>query len=146
MARIRLYLRASETQEVVDSLGNTIRLPFLRLSVLFYVGAQRFLLDGLIDSGAPLNVFPEKYWKQFEPDIEWLTFPPGVSPSAWWTTVTGLTGGSFPCRLGRVSVIPFDTERRQLPADLRVRFRPGRHGRGPRGVVAPTSALPSSPP
>src|SRR5439155_11545460 len=89
---------------------------FLRLSVLFYVGAQRFLLDGLIDSGAPLNVFPEKYWKQFEPDIEWLTFPPGVSPSAWWTTVTGLTGGSFPCRLGRVSVIPFDTERRQLPA------------------------------
>jgi hypothetical protein len=73
------------------------------------------VLDGLIDSGAPLSVFPEKHWKQFEHDIEWLTFPPGARPNPWWTTVSGATGGSLPCRLGRVALLPFDTERRQLP-------------------------------
>ena len=81
------------TELVSDGAGAPIELRFTRLSAMFRVGSELLARDGLIDTGSVLTVFPEKKWREFEDEIEWLTFPPGHVPGPWWTTVSGVSGG-----------------------------------------------------
>jgi hypothetical protein len=70
----------------------------------------RVILDCILDSGAPLTVFPRIIWKRFENDIEWLTLPDARAAVSWTTNLRGRTGGRIPCRLGRGWVEAFDLE------------------------------------
>jgi hypothetical protein len=113
MARIRLYVLQSPrtpAEEVVDAQGARILLPFLRtFSYLRIEGPTRYVHECVIDTGAPLTVFPHAHWQQFAADVEWLTVS-GNQPRSWLTNLRGKTGGSCPCRVGRVLVTAFDLE------------------------------------
>jgi hypothetical protein len=75
------------------------------------IGHQaRQIADGIIDTGAPLTVFPRLSWKRFARDIDWLKLPPERLPASWVTNLRGRTGGTSSCRIGRVFVEAFDVE------------------------------------
>jgi hypothetical protein len=112
MGRIRLYVAQSlrvPAEEVLDSQGTRIELPFLRVFSMLRIG-QRVsdTREGILDSAAPLTLIPQCHWQHFAQDIEWLT---PVRPISWLTSISGKTGGSSPCRVGRVEVTAFDLER-----------------------------------
>jgi hypothetical protein len=71
---------------------------------------MRYTWEGLFDSASPLTVVPRYHWRHFAQDIEWLR-PVRTSPGSWLTSITGKTGGSCPCRVGRVEMTAFDLER-----------------------------------
>ena len=114
MARIRVYVRQSQRtspETVFDKSRTPIVLPFLRLFVLLRIGRQaRQLADGIIDTGAPLTVFPRLTWKHFARDIEWLMLPPERLSNSWVANLRGRTGGTNRCRIGRVFLEAFDVE------------------------------------
>jgi hypothetical protein len=113
VARIRLYVEQSvrvAAQTVLDASGGQFSIPFLRVFSYLRVGLRKPLVqECIIDIGAPLSVFPLVHWRRFASEIEWLT-PTAVGPS-WLTGFSGRTGGSSPCRAGRVHVAAFDRER-----------------------------------
>jgi hypothetical protein len=105
----------------VDKLGTPIVLPFLRLFTLLRIGQRaRRLADGIIDTGAPLSVFPRLTWKQFAKDIDWLTKPSERRANSRVSNLRGRTGGTSRCRIGRVFLEAFDLEKgcRFLPGAL----------------------------
>jgi hypothetical protein len=114
MGRIRLYIQQSlrvPSEDVLDSQGARIEIPFLRVFSLLRIGrGTRYVWEGVLDSGAPLTVVPHDHWQHFSRDIEWLA-PVNTSPGSWLTRITGKTGGSCPCRVGRVEITAFDLER-----------------------------------
>jgi hypothetical protein len=114
VARARLYFLDRDRQEVVDLDQTILSLKFLRLTAMLRIGPQWIIQDGLFDTGTALTVFPESIWRPLEASIDWLTFPAGKQPASWWTSVSGLTGGEFPCRIGRVEVIVFDFDANAL--------------------------------
>jgi hypothetical protein len=122
VARIRVYVRQSQRtspETAFDKSQTPIVLPFLRLFVLLRIGRRtRHLADGIIDTGAPLTVFPRLTWKHFARDIEWLTLPPERLSSSWVANLRGRTGGESRCRIGLVALEAFDVESgcRFLPA------------------------------
>jgi hypothetical protein len=122
VARMRIYVRQSlrtkaETVFAVPELPITV--PFLRIFTLMRVGFQtRQVAQSIIDTGAPLTVFPRKTWQQFASEIEWLSLAATPVNVSWLTNLRGRTGGRSPCRIGRVWVEAFDLERPQ-------RFLPG---------------------
>jgi hypothetical protein len=116
--RIRLYVQQSlriSAGAVIDPAGSTHTLPFLRVVCFLRIDPAPFVAECYIDTAAPLTVFPLVQWRQFAGQIEWLT-PVSGAPS-WLTTISGKTGGSAPCRVGRVCAVAFDCERppQQLP-------------------------------
>jgi hypothetical protein len=121
VARIRLYVQQSLRtlpEPIFDARGQRTELPFLRVFAMIRVGrTAREVADCVIDTGAPLTVFPRVQWKKFANDIEWLSVGPGRSPSSWVTNLWGRTGGSSRCKVGRVDVEAFELERglRSLP-------------------------------
>jgi hypothetical protein len=60
------------------------------------------VFEGLVDTGAPITVFPQKVWSSCADDIEWLTKESDERVPEWLRSVGGLTGGTIPCRIGRV--------------------------------------------
>lgn len=115
MARIRVYVQESlrtAPATVVEASGTSIVLPFLRLFVLLRIGRRkRRIADGIIDTGAPLSVFPRLTWKHFAAEIEWLTIPPERLLRSWAANLRGWTGGKSQCRIGRVFLEAFDGEK-----------------------------------
>jgi hypothetical protein len=119
MARIQLEVISIGEVRCVDSAGDAIVLPRLRLRVLLAFGIPRGSSvnfapprGAFIDTGAPLSVFPEREWRPWEDRIEWLRFAGGVTARAPRLRVLG---GSYPYRMGRVLVAAADTHGRQLP-------------------------------
>ncbi len=114
MARIDVVVAQSlrtQPEDVVDSGGRTIVLPFLRVFGMLRVGSTAgYVCDCIIDNGAPLTVFPWRRWQHFANDVEWLT-PVNTSGPTWLTRVFGRTGGHCPCRPGRVEVVAVDVRR-----------------------------------
>lgn len=93
----------------------------IRLFVLPRGALDTHLPDGLednwepwaiLDTGAPLSVFPFKVWEPFADAIQWLDQPPAGSTGRRLT----ILGGSFPYRLGRLRFGAFDADGNQLPA------------------------------
>jgi hypothetical protein len=115
VGRIRLYLRQSPRAApatVYDAGGNAFTLPFLRVFTLIRVGMRTpRVLDAIIDSGAPLTVFPLQVWQPFSREIEWLRPPAVQGPASWITHLQGRTGGHSACQVGRVFVEALDVER-----------------------------------
>jgi hypothetical protein len=98
-------------EAVLDSQGMRIEIPCLRVSTLLRIGPRAaYVWDALIDNGAPLTVIPRCHLHHFRSDVEWLT-PVRPDPGSWLTNVTGKTGGSCVCRVGRVEMSAFDLER-----------------------------------
>jgi hypothetical protein len=114
MARVDLLITQSlrtQAEEVVDSQGARTMIPFLRVFGLLRIGSRaRYIHDCVIDTGAPLTLFPWLHWQHFASDVEWLS-PVTTQPSSWLTNVSGRTGGSCPCRVGRVEVTALDVQR-----------------------------------
>ncbi len=114
MGRIRLYVTQSprvQPEHVLDSQGMRIEIPFLRVFTFLRIGRRaHYTWEGLLDNGAPLTVIPRDHWRCFANDIEWLT-PVQANPLSWLTRITGKTGGSCPCRVGRVEMMAFDLDR-----------------------------------
>jgi hypothetical protein len=121
VGRVRLYLRQSPRTApatVYDAQGNAIVLPFLRVFTFLRVGTRtRHVLDSLIDTGAPLTVFPWLAWQPFSREIEWLTPSAPQGSTSWTTQLQGRTGGQGACRVGRLFVEAIDLE--QPPRILR---------------------------
>jgi hypothetical protein len=123
VARIRLNVISVDDRQIVDARGAVARLPFLRLTAILFLGSHPQPTDGLIDTGSPVSVWPEKTWKPHARNIEWVTFPPGQQTPVWWTSVSGVTGGAYPCRLGRMVVTAADlTGQRLAPVPVLGKF------------------------
>lgn len=105
MARIRVYVRQSMRTSAGlarTGEGDLLSVPFLRVYSLMRIGSRaQFAQDCIIDTGAPLTIFPVKQWKHFADDIEWLA-PADPSIDSWLSVITGKTGGQRSCRIGRV--------------------------------------------
>jgi hypothetical protein len=115
MPRLHLNWITVDEQQVADRAG-PLTVPHTRLTALLYLADSHKPCDGLVDVGAPLSIVPESIWREFAADIEWLAVPPHAETRSWIRTVSGYTGGSIPCRLGRVSVRFFDLHGALLPA------------------------------
>jgi hypothetical protein len=115
VGRVQLYLRQSRRiapATVYDAGGNAISLPFLRILTLLRVGKRtRHVLDAIVDSGAPLTVFPLRAWQRFAGEIEWLKPAADQGPGSWITHLQGRTGGHGACDVGRILVETLDLER-----------------------------------
>lgn len=111
MARIRVYVRQSMRTSVGlarTGEGGLLSVPFLRVYSLMRMGSRaKFAQDCIVDTGAPLTVFPITQWKHFAEDIEWLS-PADPSIDSWLSVITGKTGGEHSCRIGRVVAEAFD--------------------------------------
>jgi hypothetical protein len=116
MARIDLLVTQSlraQPEDVLDSQGHRITIPFLRVFGLLQIGWRaRYVADCIIDTAAHISVFPLLHWQHFARDIEWLT-PVNLSSQSWVRNVYGRTGGHCRCRVGRVDVVAHDVLRRR---------------------------------
>jgi hypothetical protein len=121
VGRVRLYveqsLRISEST-VIDDEGHSYQIPFLRLLGYLRVGrtARRFN-ECLVDTGAPISVFPHTRWQPFADEIKWLRVQTDHPEECWLTRITGWTGGQARCRVGRVAVQALDRERPSAELD-----------------------------
>jgi len=73
MARIRVYVRQSMRTSAGlarTGAGELLSVPFLRVYTLMRIGKRsQFAQDCIIDTGAPVTIFPLKQWKHFAEDI-----------------------------------------------------------------------------
>lgn len=105
-----------------DRSGAAVRFPTYRLYLYLafvprdYAGGHPLdhpgvvSLRSVLDTGAPLSVFPFPAWSRFPDYVRWLDQPP--APVSRRLTILG---GTFPYRLGRVKVGAVDRDRRWLP-------------------------------
>jgi len=81
------------------------------------------LREGVLDTGSPITVFPEKEWRQFDTEISWITAPNDPNVPPWCRQFGGAAGGRIPCRIGLVSIEFFDhLGGRTGPTDLVAMF------------------------
>jgi hypothetical protein len=66
------------------------------------------LREAVVDTGAPMTVFPQREWQLFEQEISWLTALNDPSVPRWCRQFSGVAGGAIPCRLGTMSIEFFD--------------------------------------
>lgn len=141
MARMRIYVRQSlrtPAETVFAASGVPLTVPFLRLFTMLRVGLQaRQVAQSIIDTGAPLTVFPRKIWRRFASEIEWLSLPAAQATVSWLTNLRGRTGGRSRCRIGRVWVEAFDLERPQRFLPLCGFWRSSRRKNSPMSASLP---------
>ena len=67
------------------------------------VGRQSFYgpREAVVDTGAPISIFPQKVWERFEVEISW---PAVANAPEWCKEFHGAAGGTVPCRVGIVPV------------------------------------------
>ena len=119
----------------LDECGQVQLIPWLRLSLTILVGHDpepgltaprldrngdpRLHFPAILDTGAPITVFPRKVWELVEPDITRLRWNPEEmeqQPVAWRTPTATVGGSTFPYFLGHVWVEARDIWGRSLPA------------------------------
>jgi hypothetical protein len=105
-----------------DRSGTVARFPTYRLFILLAIPPRDYSgeplpdlrdvvrLPAILDTGAPLSIFPFPIWNLFADRIRWLDQPPAATPRR-----VSILGGTFGYRLGRVKVGAIDPERRWLP-------------------------------
>jgi|ERR1051326_855294 hypothetical protein len=116
--RVRLLLQRTANVRVeppfpVPSVPPTV-IYLERIRALLRIGKLGVTQDCIVDTGAPITIFPEKEWRRFASEIVWLTTPQGVTLPRWLTVVCGMTGGSFMCRPGAIEVQIIDLDGRSL--------------------------------
>ena len=104
MPRIKLYLLKGQPRSLVDQGGRQRIVHPERILGLLCVAPDTIRIrECLVDTGAPLSIFPERIWRDFEENIVWLTLRDNAAV-AWLDNVQGLTGGSMPARLGTIEI------------------------------------------
>jgi len=122
MTRIRLRLVETEEIRCVDSRGESLVIPRMRLETLIQFApfkgsssaASPPVRAALIDTDTALSVFPEREWRPWEHCIEWLTFP-AHSASHKLPRIRVL-GGQYPYRMGRLQIAVVDEDGHRLPS------------------------------
>src|SRR5262245_23850524 len=112
--RVGLTLLRTHRQAVATQDGQTLEVWRERVKALLVIGrrSQR-IRESLVDTGAVLTVFPRSVWTEFEGEIDWVDVKSETKRRDWTKSITGLSGGSVPCRLGRVQMRIVDLEGRQ---------------------------------
>jgi hypothetical protein len=67
-------------------------------------------LNAVLDTGAPLTLFPHTVWQPFAGDVRWLD----PTPTSVWNLRVG--GCAYDYRMGEVRLCAFDTTGNVLPA------------------------------
>lgn len=81
--------------------GRPLNLALTRVTTFTRVGSgSRRVLDAIVNMGAPLTVFPENVWRDFQDEIEWFTVPDATA----WVNQIGWGGVSAACRVRRIDV------------------------------------------
>ena len=110
MIRVPLVVKAKPRRFDVGG-GSVVVTPVVRLICTLVVGADRRGFDAWVDTGAPISSFPQRTWRRFAHEIEWLGDPAGPPLAA---TIGGV---GYPFRLGRVPVAVVSADMRAvLPA------------------------------
>jgi len=91
-----------------------VRIHQRLVTALIEVDPALPLVEGLIDTGAPLSVLPQSVWGPIAPKIEWLSELHDANLPIWLKNAGGLTGGLIPCRVGHIVISLSDEFRRQL--------------------------------
>lgn len=60
---------------VHDSVGGVLNIPLTRFRCLVEVVGRYALHEAIIDTGAPLTIFPQKVWSQFRAGIDFAFLP-----------------------------------------------------------------------
>jgi hypothetical protein len=60
--------------------------------------------EAVIDTGAPISVFPENQWRAFQTSVRWLTKLNDPTIPGWCREFSGAAGGVISCRLGILTV------------------------------------------
>ena len=68
--------------------------------------------DAIVDTGAPLTLFPYEIWEPFAAQIQWFDQPPRDDGTPRQVTILG---GRFRSSLGRVKLGAIDEDARWLP-------------------------------
>lgn len=77
-----------------------------RLKAMLAIGnSGQIKQDCIVDTGAPLTIFPQRQWERFENDVTWLYIPGShTGLPDWLTKVTGLGAQPLDCRIGKVKI------------------------------------------
>jgi hypothetical protein len=77
-----------------------------RIKALLALGKSgQVVQDCIIDTGCTLSVFPQRHWKRFENDIDWL-YTRGSRDDLpdWLAKATGLGATPIDCQIGKVRI------------------------------------------
>ena len=121
MAVAQLHLRRYQTFTIGS---HTIYLEQV-IALFRIVGPQipAILLEGVVDTGAPMTVFPQKEWQLFQQEIQWLTALNDPAVPRWCRQFSGVSGGTFSSRLGLITVEFFDAIGGRVgPAEIMATF------------------------
>lgn len=94
-----------------DGGGTPVAFTEYRVVCPLLVGAGRHLFDAWIDTGAPVSVFPQRVWRAFSDEIDWVDDPGRLPREA------SVGGVGYPFHYGRVPV-------GVISADLRTELPP----------------------
>jgi hypothetical protein len=121
MASINLILKRYQTARVK---GHILHLE--RIVAILRIGGGRpaIIREAVVDTGAPLSVFPERQWRSFPREIRWLTKLHDAAVPNWCKQFGGAAGGMIPCRLGVLMVELFGANPNQKlgPAEILAMF------------------------
>jgi len=86
-----------------------------RLLAILRIGTRTpaILREAVVDTGAPVSVFPEKQWRAFQKDVRWLARLGDSLVPPWCRQFSGVAGGAVPCRLGVVPIEIYGANIRQ---------------------------------
>ncbi len=130
MPRVRLSIRNAGPATGIpfyradDRSGTTYFIPYMRLIAKLFVlprdAAERnppddlpaeWTPEAILDTGAPLTLFPFPIWQPFRDVIQWHDQPPATVARK-----VAILGSSFSYRLGRVRIGAFDRHANWFPA------------------------------
>jgi hypothetical protein len=74
--------------------------------------------EAILDTGAPLSLFPYPVWQSFADAVVWIDQPPTGGPERR----VAILGGRFPYRLGRLRIGACDEENQLPPVWMNIWF------------------------
>jgi hypothetical protein len=101
MATVELILKRYQTARIKSHV-----LHLERILAVVRIGARApaIVREAVVDTGAPISVFPEMQWQAFPKSIRWLTKLNDPAVPAWCREFTGAAGGIISCRLGTLAI------------------------------------------
>ncbi len=124
MPRVRLQIKPATdrpSRSFIERDGHILPLHEFRLTTRIRLGMppgrgvpdrRSAMKEAIVDTGAPISIFPRSVWLGFANEIEKLSLLGLGSESP----VIALGGSRFPFRLGRIVITVYDGESRYLSA------------------------------
>lgn len=119
MTALPLQFRTAVRRFITND-GPAVVVPVPRIVCTLAVGSRRRLMDGWIDTGSPLTIFPLDMWEPFADQISWAGAPDAVFP-------VSVGGAVVPVRFGRVrvGVVSADLRAELAAVDVSAMFAQG---------------------